>query len=206
MNKNICNKSATATFFAKLDKTYSEAVKTIKKLIEDAEHASHPNTEINFLSKLIIKLRIDPNNDTATTYRYLEELLKGGHFRLSDNGQFYEELLSEFNEDIRQRYSSHRSDKPQYAYSGKVINEVLFGTSSDSDGKISTWIQFEKHTTKTIIEYILHLIDYIKYLLTGSNFGPFGRSFYTENNPLVVYIKEHLNPQALSPNNTLDMG
>jgi len=173
-------------FFKKIEQNYAGMVYSIVKLIEQGEHSHTSHLEINFVLKLIAKLRLDFNQNSVFTSDILDELLKGGHLKFKDDGLFYTELTYAFGENIQERYSSHNSCVTQYSFSGPIVKEVLFGISVDNDGNKTTWIQFEKHNTKTIIELILHIFDYIMHKWTGQNIGPYGSSDYTENNPLVV--------------------
>lgn len=173
-------------FFNKIERTYNKAIYPIKKSIEHGSHQDTSYSEINFILMLISKLRLDFNKDENSTSNTLEEMLKGGHLKLNDHGEFYHELLTEFRCTLHKRKSSHQSTVQQYSFSGPVLKEVLLGVSEDQSGEKSTWIQFERHHTKTIIDFILHVFDYIKYLLTGKNIGPYGSSNHTENNPMII--------------------
>lgn len=155
-------------------------------MIEHGEkfHTSH--LEADFVLKLISKLRIDFNQDSAVTARHLNEMLQGGYLKFEDDGSFYYELVDSYQQELHTRTSSHHSSVQQYSFSGPVVKEILFGVSADENGKSATWVQFEKHNTRTLINVILHLIDYLVHKWTGKNIGPYGSSEYTEKNPLVL--------------------
>jgi len=177
-------------FFTKVEETYKEAVTSIKKLIDEGNviHTSH--REVNFMLHLISRLRQNISDDDFK--HTLEEVLKGGYLKIEDdNGVFYEELVALYKDDLNLRSSSHNSVKQQYSIFGPVMKEVLFGVSEDKDGKKTTWIQFERHHTRSVIEFILHMFDYILHKWKGKNIGPFGESAHTE----------HDNPMILKPGN-----
>ncbi len=158
----------------------------IQFIEKSGEFSSTSHLEIDFTLRLICKLRTHFNQDSIFTTEALEEILKGGHIKFEDNGSFYNELVEEFNTNLQPRISSHKSSAQQFSLSGPVIKEVLFGVTVDGNGKEKTWMQFEKNNTKTLLNLILHLFDYIKHKLTGKNIGPYGDSVFTENNPFII--------------------
>lgn len=172
-------------FFKKIKEHYGDLKDLIKGLIEKGVHPENvpSNTEIAFILKLISKIRIDLKHDMTSTTAILEEMITGGHLKFDDNGSLYKELTDMFRQNIEQRRSSHSSCVPQYSFYGVCVKEVLFGISEDSCGKQTTWIQFEKHNTKTVIQLILHIIDYIMHRWSGQNIGPYGCSDFTESKP-----------------------
>lgn len=177
-------------FFKKVDQTYHNAVKSIRILIEQGEHIQTSYTEIDLLLQILAHLRLNLKQEKQFTFEVLEELVKGGHLKFDDGGLFYNELVRHFGSDIKKRTSSHHSCVQQYSISGPVVKEVLFGVSVDTDGNKTTWIQFENHSMDSILELILHLFDYLMHKVTGKNIGPYGRSDFTEKNPLVVGLDQ----------------
>lgn len=173
-------------FFEKMEHTYKDAVCSIMELIEHGKPVQTSHLEVNFVLKLIATLRISFRQDRIFTTELLEEILKGGYLKLEDNGSFYNELIYIFHPNLQKRHSSHHSCVQQYSFSGPVVKEVLFGVSEDKKGTLTTWIQFERHNTHTLINLILHLFDYVIHKYTGKNIGPYGSSNYTESNPLKV--------------------
>lgn len=175
------------SFFKDLKVQYGDAVEYInRQFITDEHELFCSDAEINFMLMIIGKLRIEYGKDYQFTQAAIEEALKGGHFKFHDNGGLYEELVANFQQTLKNRWSSHDSCVPQYSFSGPVISEVLMGVSVDADGNRRTWIQFEKHNMRTIVGLIMHLIDYLHYKLIGKNIGPYGTSEYTENKPFVI--------------------
>lgn len=174
-------------FFKKLEHQYNYLLEPIIQFIENSgEFVSTSHLEIDFTLRLICKLRSHFKQDSNVTAEALEEILKGGHIKFKDNGSFYNELIDEFNTSLNRRYSSHKSSQQQFSLSGPVIKEVLFGVTNDENGVETTWMQFEKNNTKSLIGLILHLFDYIMHKLTGKNIGPYGASNFTEKNPFII--------------------
>ncbi|CEG56136.1 hypothetical protein [Legionella fallonii] len=179
-------KKSLSFFCNEIDSTYDDVLHSVIKLIHEGLEFYTPHIEINFILRLISKLRHDFEQNPHATMELLEEMLKGGHLKLVDDGSLYNELVATFQECLHERSSSHESSAQQYSFSGPVVKEVLFGVSYDENGNRNTWIQFEKHNTRNIFNLILHLLDYIVHKFTGKNVGPFGLSEYTEQNPLVL--------------------
>jgi hypothetical protein len=176
-------------FFDKVENTYKDMLEHIQEgLRKEQHHIETSCDEVNFLLRLIAKLHLnsDYKANPAHTQEVLQEILNGGHLNLEDGGKFYDELVNTFNSSISKRVSSHHSIAQQYSLSYPIAKEVLFGITENSEGKKVTWMQFEKHNTKNLLNIILHLIDYIKYRITGKNIGPFGSSEHTDSNPLVI--------------------
>jgi len=174
-------KNAVVSFFEDMEKKYGNFLDYLEKDVNRAAHAFIKNTEANFLSKIIKNFRFDLDHN------FLEEALKGAHIRFDDDGSLYDYLAREHTKEIRERRSSHSSCEKQYSFSGFVVKEVLFGVHEEAEsGKKMTWVQFEKNNTKTWVNFILHMLDYVAYKLTGNNIGPYGSSSHTDSNPLVI--------------------
>lgn len=152
---------------------------------------------------------IDDMLGIMTTPLEVAHFFLGGHIQLEcDNGYMYHKWANEFGPQIgsdgeelpralKARNSSHASKKQQYAISGPVIREALFGTRVDDNGVEYTWIQlernpinefkeFKKDPITFIINVMLHMIDYFGYKISKCNIGPYGISNYTEAQPLVI--------------------
>ncbi|CAM4469384.1 MAG: hypothetical protein LEGION0403_FIIPPAGN_00268 [Legionella sp.] len=176
-------------FFHKVETTYKDMLEHIQEGLRNKQHHIETSSqEINFLLRLIAALHLNSDYEAnpVRTQEVLQEMLNGGHLNLEDDGKLYDELVKHFNSSISKRISSHHSIAQQYSLSYPISKEVLFGVTEDSEGRKRTWMQFEKHNTKNLLNIILHLIDYIKYRITGKNIGPFGSSEHTDSNPLVV--------------------
>lgn len=119
------------------------------------------------------------------------EFLKGAYIELEGIGP-YNELQSL--PGATQGTSSHKSHGAQYRISLKNFRECLFSQkikTAEVNGrriyKNVTWIQLEKNSTRPE-EIIQHMVDYIMYILSGRNQGPFGSSEFTEHNPLQLGV------------------
>ncbi|MBN9378470.1 MAG: hypothetical protein BGO14_08235 [Chlamydiales bacterium 38-26] len=122
------------------------------------------------------------------------EFLKGAYIVLEGIGP-YNELRSL--PKTSEGTSSHQSHGPQYRISLKNFRECLFSKKAiktafrDLNGrqiyKQVTWIQLENYSTR-LEELIPHILDYVKFVLTGRNQGPFGSSQFTEHNPLQLGV------------------
>jgi hypothetical protein len=161
------------------------------------------------------KKLIDDMLGVMTNPLDIAHFLMGAHIHLEgDNALLYKKWSKDFGprtgvngEAIlgsrKNRVSSHYSEDQQYAISGPVVNEALFGTryidtKSASDAKY-TWIQLENRPVGGINEFksapltfitniIFHMIDYFDYKITKRNIGPHGKSIYTEANPLRINV------------------
>jgi len=181
-------RAAITSFFAQVERKYEMSSHYISEVLkaDELKKFSTPYVEINLILKLIENLRLQLGCDEITE-EVLEVILKGGHIRFHDGGSFYKEIIEEFNQNLKERYSSHSSCEKQFSFSGNVAKEVLFGVCEDTDsGEKMTWIQFEKNNTKTLINFIMHMFDYLCYKLKSQNIGPFGSSIHTESAPLVI--------------------
>lgn len=116
-----------------------------------------------------------------------QQILVGAHVRLEDNGKAYAEWVKTMN-DKKLRLSSHPSDQSQYAIQGTMIKELLFSRLEDN-GNTYTWFQLENHPV-SLGYMIRHMKDYMKYLITSENQGPYGSSKATHNAPIILKFKQ----------------
>lgn len=126
-----------------------------------------------------------------------EEMLKGAHFFINDNGQRFQKWSSLPELQDRSHSSSHhntksihgQTDQKQYEISGKLAPAILFGQTSKQAGN-QTWVQLEKTPfnaegkCQKIKNVVMHGMDYLNYKYTGQNIGPFGTSVHTESNQI----------------------
>lgn len=120
-----------------------------------------------------------------------KEFLKGAYIELEGFQPYHElRLLPGASEGT----SSHQSHGAQYRISLKNFRECLFSKKIKTVNlngrrihKDVTWIQLEKNSTRPE-ELIPHMVDYIMYILSGRNQGPFGSSEFTEHNPLQLGV------------------
>ena len=122
---------------------------------------------------------------TPTT---LEQILKGGHIWLPDDGEAFEVWKELTN--ASPRISSHPADGLQYSVQGPLIRELLFATittkSTDGTSKKYTWFQLESHSIRTLKDKLSHGKAFITHLITQKNIGPFGNSNHTHKKPLIL--------------------
>jgi hypothetical protein len=136
--------------------------------------------EVQIFTQLDLAFDIDPIQ--------LEQILKGAHVRLDDNGEMYEKWVSELKKK-NERVSSHGSDKQQYGIQGPFIKELLFSRITDEQGHKQTWFQLENHPV-SLGHIIRHMIDYFKYKFTRENQGPYGSSPFTDSVPIILKTKQ----------------
>lgn len=74
-------------------------------------------------------------------------------------------------------WSEHASEATVYDVPACVGN-VLVGTTSVGD----TWFQWERSRCCSL----MHAVDWLKYLCTGRNQGPYGQSCRTDEDPIVL--------------------
>lgn len=85
-----------------------------------------------------------------------------------------------------------------------------------NNAKICTWFQFESSRwgspNQTVYDTLFHTIEFMNYMISGSNQGPLGTSSYTgrpmEWNPLLIRLKspkhktvQHPSPQSIHKSN-----
>jgi hypothetical protein len=117
---------------------------------------------------------------------YQNEVLKGAHVFISDNGYLYDFLREvDF---LENRQSSHhknnKADSDASMQAGEIFREFLIGKTNT--GK--TWFQLEAHSLGGFYNFIAHGIDFIAYKCTSSNVGQYGYSKYVDTNP--IYLNE----------------
>jgi len=113
-------------------------------------------------------------------WKFTGEIFRGAHVRICDKGARYCDWKTLPTADTRR--SSHRSDGDQYHVDGPLSHTILFGKFSGW-----TWLQLEGSPIQDLVSLIGHGWDYLKYLRSGDNQGPYGSSPHAENNnPLVL--------------------
>lgn len=122
-------------------------------------------------------------SESSSSLRTMAEFLKGAHVIIEgDEGRFYSWLTKM--RDSYQRASSHDSTAPTYGIpQGSIIRTILTGRTQDG----STWFQFEAHhwdPWERPLESFRHAINYIEYIIIGSQVGPLGVSRRTDANPI----------------------
>ncbi len=117
------------------------------------------------------------------------DLLKGGHLIIYDNGALYKDLKKAGNNFaiLRKRLSSHHKNRlnpneHDIGIDTEVFGELLVGTTKEGH----TYMQFEGAPIKDLWSFIVHMMHYIQYKVTGKNVGYLGISDFTEANPIVI--------------------
>jgi hypothetical protein len=116
-----------------------------------------------------------------------EEVFKGAHIRILNNGDLYE-YFKKLPESSK-RKSSHPSDGDQFSIQGAIIPEFLFGKINLKGKGNFFWFQFENSPWgKGAKQGLIHIKDTFKYYaqLKKFNIGPFGKSKFTDKNPLYI--------------------
>ena len=145
---------------------------------------------------------------TNFNYNHLKKLLKGAYFIIKDNGTFYNKwkIYSKHNKNgLFKHSSSHNSCNKSYRIGkNKICNinghinhkfDCLIGTicctkyNNNNHKHCDTWFQFEKTRLNSIGDKLKHSIDYLQHIFTRKNIGPFGKSSYTEKNPIILKLK-----------------
>ncbi len=164
----------------KLRTAYEQETSDVeKRVMQDIlSHIDDPEVLVHFLCGAHIEFRDEAGNtDSMQYYTKWQEENKKLHWYM-------------------ERHSSHKSTNQQVGLNGKILGHILIGTRTDpQSGQSYTWVQLENNPSGTLrqlilspvrflLQSLLHLLDYIKYKVSGKNIGPHGRSDYTEKNPL----------------------
>jgi len=143
---------------------------------------------------------------TNFNYEHLKKLLKGAYFIIHDDGEFYNKWkrFKNNNKYYFKHSSSHQSCKKQQRIGkNKICNingqinhnyDCIIGTvccKSDISNHedCNTWFQFEKTRINNISNTLKHSVDYLHYLISNKNIGPFGKSHHTQDNPVHLKLK-----------------
>lgn len=116
---------------------------------------------------------------------HASDFFDGAHVVIEDRGALYDTARAL--PGAVERLSSHASQGPQYQVAGDSTGPILFGKTADGSG---TWVQLEGHRADLTLagakDLVPHMVDYVKYKLTGRNQSRFGSSGYTEARPLIL--------------------
>jgi hypothetical protein len=127
--------------------------------------------------------------------------LTGGHFVLLDGGHYYNKWTANKRVDKKflfERISSHEScaGSKQYAARGP-IPEFLFGIKpmrfpvfGTSASMYVTWFQCEAHSAG-LLQVGNHMLDFLKYRITGKNIGPLGSCEFNDKKPIILGCYGH---------------
>ena len=176
-------------------------METIKQL-PDVSCDDNADADIKLIVFMSRILHEHYKHEPEKFYYILNEMIKGAHICLEDPDGSIFKMFHDLHSMRRKRFSSHAAIGDQYALSGDVIPEFLFAQCRKKDPvtgeeKLHMWFQLEAHSAnhgnifsaKSFINLILHLIDWIKYKITGKNVGPFGLSSHHDANPIILAPK-----------------
>jgi len=161
----------------------------------------YPSTsDSEIIGTILMRMRRDRD--------FVSELLKGANIVVrGDKGAIYEWFIS--TPQAYNRLSSHFSQRDQFGLDlGGNLKTLLTGVDSEGD----TWFQFEgaafnffKNPLEVLIvlsrflslvfhspfsQAILHILQYIQYLVTDKQVGPLGTSKFTDARPIYVLFDD----------------
>lgn len=210
------------------EESENDYIKNLKKFLARNTSNKIKDLYINSVTEHE-KIIIDDMLGTMTNPLQIVHFFFGGHIKLAgDNAALYEKWSENFGPRIgtngeaihgarKNRISSHSSINQQYAVSGPVVKEALFGTCLvepyNSKSPKCSWIQLESSPLGGFKEFrsapisflmnaILHMLNYFDYKITKRNIGPHGKSIYTEANPLTIDVSS-LTPELAEKRSNL---
>ena len=108
------------------------------------------------------------------------EIFRGAYVRIADKGARYHDWKTLPSAETR--HSSHKSEGDQYHVTGPLTHEILFGQYGGW-----TWLQLENSPIDSVVGFVRHSIDFIKYKASDRNQGPYGSSRHAEKSqPLIL--------------------
>lgn len=108
------------------------------------------------------------------------EILRGAYVRIADKGARYDDWKTL--PSVQTRHSSHKSEGEQYHVSGPLTHEILFGRYGGW-----TWLQLENSPIDSVVGFVRHTVDFVKYKASDRNQGPYGSSRHAEKSqPLIL--------------------
>lgn len=113
----------------------------------------------------------------------ITEIKNGAYVFIEDNGDLYNKYA---NEGVQRFYCEHNSNLRVYDIDGVIDNRrvgnVLIGTRQNG-----SWLQWERSKCFSVG----HFFDWVLFVFTKKNQGPFGNTNRTENHAII--IKKSLN-------------
>lgn len=123
----------------------------------------------------------------------LLEFLGGAHVVVTTAGSSHTDTLYMIMMHMQgayQRRSSHSSSAPQYGVpQGRLLRTLLVGRQVQDPQR--TWFQVEGANwapLKNPFESTTHILNWLRYIVTGLQVGPLGSSIYTDRRPLEVTV------------------
>jgi hypothetical protein len=157
-------------------------------------HSSHPSLDTNDTNSIIVDGKCMGRTQMAIDSAFFRTLLFG-KIKCPDN--------------IKKHGDPLLFSKP--------TNRRITRYEPPNNAKICTWFQFESSRwgspNQTIYDTFFHTIEFMSYIINGTNQGPLGSSSYTgrpmEWNPLLIRLKspknqaiQHPSPKSIHKTNT----
>jgi hypothetical protein len=128
---------------------------------------------------------IDDLFHVAGGQAHAADFFSGANTVIPDGGKLYEKWARLSS--AKERISSHKAKGKQYNIPGPATGPILFAQSEDGS---ATWLQLEGYRGDLSLEsapdILPHMVDYVKYKLSGRNQSRFGSSEHTDKNPVVL--------------------
>ena len=102
----------------------------------------------------------------------IKQIKNGAYVILRDNGALFNAFRVQ---GVPRTWSEHTSDLPVYDVPGYVGN-VLIGI------RTHTWLQWEHSACCSFT----HACDWVRFICSGKNQGPFGQTNYTDTKPMII--------------------
>jgi hypothetical protein len=139
---------------------------------------------------------IDLIKFTNFNYKIFKKILEGSYVIINDKGYFYKKWVKKYKKNLPNIFnniSSHKSYDLQYRLGNGYICS-LDGEKSDSfdfllgTHKITknTWFQLERNRLTSFTNILGHIYDYLQYLISNKNIGPFGESIHSEKKNQII--------------------
>ncbi len=118
-------------------------------------------------------------------------ILQGAHVvMINDHSEYYQRFKHMVH--AYTRPSSHYSKVQQYAIpQGTILTTLLTGTTASNE----TWFQFEGASWDPFrhpMESLIHILNYVEYVLLNEQIGPLGMSKNTDKHPLKIQQKRFI--------------
>jgi len=154
----------------------------------------------NELEKGVYHVLLDLWKYTILSTRKIHQMWKGAYVEIPGDQGFFYKRWKRYG---REATSSHKSCSTQYRIRGKgplydfkgnwvhtQDYDVLVGMKCDDQGVKTTWFQWERSSTMTMMGKWKHLVDYLKFKWMRKNLGPHGNSMYKEGRPMKLGYKK----------------
>ena len=176
----------------------------LQKTKNKIDHELSQHADLFIIDKILEGL----DNPRQFSLEHVSEQLNDGAF-VRAPAELYDHLSQHPLKYFRGNTHSHKTNSPAICIDSKFFPGAcyLIGRYNDSEGNPYTWIQCEAskvtlapthYDPYTIIQWlyhiVCHLLDYMKYKLSGKNIGPGGKSVHTET-------KDPIDLRTLCPGN-----